>query len=1014
MNLKRLTPDSSIAINPHRKRLRATGIFFGVTLQVSVGLLSLRIASAQPLLTPTLDAQNDTLNVLPTSPNHEASLKDINNSARMIVTNNTLIPAVSLRDMRVTAEKPETANISFTIVLSAPSTNMVAVTYAISGHINKRETGLFETGTVIFNSGEATKTIASTVNKLIRPDNDVLVNITSVTNASIAVDQVRGTKIRDDSPPDFSLLSSSGREDGVKIDWQNNVGCYGFFCRAAEIANSPMPPPSSVTRNVPEPPRRAETSIAPQNGLEIEGNARVNVNPVTLTRPQVEPSIASKPTNRFQLVAGFADSLNDPNAFDFAPGIMRSTDGGKIWSVPIQGPKLPNPPGFIWGSRTLATHLASGDSAVAWGLSNTIYFSTLGFHDNQTPPNNNCSGGGLYVYRSDDGGNIWTLPANGPAIPNTQTIFRDKEYIAVDSNPASPFAGRVYMVWDDDNYAGCPQNFPTNLITRNISFSFSADNGATWSAPSVLASGCLVAPIPAVGINGDLYVVWFDCNVGNRQLVRKSTTGGASFGAAIAAVSGLTLPPNPLIGSNFRVNASPAIATDPTDASLVYVTWSSNNGASQSDVFVSRSLNGGATWDTPVRVNDDPAGNPRDQFFPWIAVDSDSTVRVMWGDDRLDLINTGGKLYDIFMAESFDHGTSFGVNVQVTTESSNPDFDGFNGTFIGDYFGLAANGVAVWGDTRTGNQDIFGAVLGPSGNLVNISTRDRVLTGDNVMIGGFIIHGSVPKRVLIRSRGPSLGGAPFFVPGVLANPFLRIFSGQMMIAQNDNWQDAASCSGFTCESSAAIVNTGLDPCEPNPGQPALPPQCTLESAILITLSPGAYTAIVTGADGGTGVGLVEVFDADATPLSELSNISTRGFVQTGDNVMIGGTIIEGSAPATVLIRARGPSMSGAPLFVPGTMANPFLQLFSGQNVIAQNDNWQDAPNCPGFSCGGAVQIAATGLDPCQPNPDQSASPPGCIAESAILITVPPGAYTAIVSGVTGGIGVGLVEVFEIN
>ena len=302
----------------------------------------------------------------------------------------------------------------------------------------------------------------------------------------------------------------------------------------------------------------------------------------------------------------------------------------------------------------------------------------------------------------------------------------------------------------------------------------------------------------------------------------------------------------------------------------------------------------------------------------------------------------------------------------------------------------------------------------PDVRVGNISTRSRVLTGDNVMIGGFIIDGSTPLRVLVRSRGPSMAGAPFFVPGTLANPLLRLFSGQTVIAQNDNWQDPPNCSGFPCEGAAHITSTGLDPCQQNPGQPGPPPNCNLESAILVTLPPGAYTAIVTGADGGTGVGLVEVFEVDDGIQAELSNISTRSFVQSGDNVMIGGLIIEGSSPATVLVRARGPSMNGAPFFVPGALANPLLQLFSGQTVIGQNDNWQDPPSCNGFICGGGAEIAATGLDPCQPNPGQTTSPPGCAQESAILITLPPGAYTAIVSGVGGGIGVGLVEAFEMH
>jgi hypothetical protein len=253
------------------------------------------------------------------------------------------------------------------------------------------------------------------------------------------------------------------------------------------------------------------------------------------------------------------------------------------------------------------------------------------------------------------------------------------------------------------------------------------------------------------------------------------------------------------------------------------------------------------------------------------------------------------------------------------------------------------------------------------------------------------------------------------VEGTLADLVLRIFSGPTMIAQNDNWQDAPNCSSsFVCEGASQIIATGLDPCQPNPGEIAPPPNCALESAILITLPPGAYTAIVTGANGATGVGLVEVFEADTSTEAALINISTRAIVQTGDNVMIGGLVATGDAEKTVIVRARGPTLAAPPFFVAGTLANPLLRLFSGPTMIAQNDNWQDSPSCPGFVCGGAAEIIATGLDPCQPHPGETTAPPGCAQESAILITLPPGAYTAIVSGVDGGTGVGLVEVFEVN
>jgi len=299
--------------------------------------------------------------------------------------------------------------------------------------------------------------------------------------------------------------------------------------------------------------------------------------------------------------------------------------------------------------------------------------------------------------------------------------------------------------------------------------------------------------------------------------------------------------------------------------------------------------------------------------------------------------------------------------------------------------------------------------------LVNVSTRGPVGTGDNVMIGGLIVQGITPKTVLLRGRGPSLGAPPFFVPGPLANPLLRLFSGPTLIAQNDDWQGPSDCS-VACGVPEEIMATGFDPCQPNPGQETPPPGCNQEAALLVTLPPGGYTVQLSGASGETGVGLFEAFETDGnTTSAELYNISTRGVVLTGDNIMIGGFVVEGSSPKTVLVRGRGPALAAAPFFVPGVLADPLLRIFSGPTVVAQNNNWQDAPSCsPGFTCGGAPEITATGLDPCQPNPGQGAPPPNCGFESSILITLPPGAYTVQLSGAAGQTGVGLVEVFEVN
>ena len=288
-----------------------------------------------------------------------------------------------------------------------------------------------------------------------------------------------------------------------------------------------------------------------------------------------------------------------------------------------------------------------------------------------------------------------------------------------------------------------------------------------------------------------------------------------------------------------------------------------------------------------------------------------------------------------------------------------------------NYAGVPAGGtVALFrsGATGTRTPTNFAGMTPNPPRLLNISTRGQVQTGDNVMIGGFIIGGSAPKSVLVRARGPSL--AQFGVPGVLANPVLQLFSGQSQIASNDNWQQASNVS--------AIQASGFAPTDAN------------ESAILTVLNPGPYTAIVTGAGGSTGVGIVEVFEADAVEVP-LINISTRGLVQTGDNVMIGGFIITGSGNQTVVVRARGPSLS--PLGVPGVLANPSLELYTGQTLVASNDNWQDASNMSA--------IQASGQAPTDAN------------ESAILMSLAPGGYTAIVRGVGGTTGIGIVEVFTV-
>jgi hypothetical protein len=260
------------------------------------------------------------------------------------------------------------------------------------------------------------------------------------------------------------------------------------------------------------------------------------------------------------------------------------------------------------------------------------------------------------------------------------------------------------------------------------------------------------------------------------------------------------------------------------------------------------------------------------------------------------------------------------------------------------------------------------AIVPPNpARLVNLSTRNLVQTGDNVLIGGFVIGGSTNKTVVVRARGPSL--AQFGVPGALANPQMQLFQGQSQIGFNDNWKDTQQ---------AAIQASGQAP------------ENDLESAILVTLAPGLYSAIVTGVGNTSGIGIIEIFEIDQVN-TPLINISSRGPVFTGDNVMIGGFIIQGDGPQTVLVRARGPSL--AQHGVPNVLANPQMQLFQGPSPIGFNDNWKDSQQ---------VAIQASGF---APEND---------LESAILVTLQPGAYSAIVTGVAGGTGNAIVEIFKVN
>ncbi|MCA1660332.1 MAG: peptidylprolyl isomerase, partial [Verrucomicrobiaceae bacterium] len=266
-------------------------------------------------------------------------------------------------------------------------------------------------------------------------------------------------------------------------------------------------------------------------------------------------------------------------------------------------------------------------------------------------------------------------------------------------------------------------------------------------------------------------------------------------------------------------------------------------------------------------------------------------------------------------------------------------------------------------------------VIAAPGRLIQLSTRMQVGTGDNALIGGFIMRGASPKRLMIRGIGPSLSA--FGLQNLLANPTLELRdSTGALVASNDNWGDAAN--------KQEMIDSGVGLSHAS------------ESGILLALpssvNTASYTAIVRGVNNTTGLGLVEVYDLDSGPGSTLLNISTRGPVNVDPNALIGGFFVGGTESKNIIVRAIGPSLTGAG--IQNALADPTLEFFNAQGTkIDENNDWEMSAK--------KAQIQASGLAPTNAK------------ESAVLQTLAAGQYTAVVRGANGGTGVGSVEVYQL-
>jgi hypothetical protein len=441
-------------------------------------------------------------------------------------------------------------------------------------------------------------------------------------------------------------------------------------------------------------------------------------------------------------------------------------------------------------------------------------------------------------------------------------------------------------------------------------------------------------------------------------------------------------------------------------------------------VMFVRSTNGGQTFSTPKRVNDDPINHSKWHWFGTFAVAPNGRIDSVWFDTRNAANNTDSQL---FYSYSTDAGNTWSPNLAVSI-AFNPFLGYPQQNKLGDYITIVSDntgGDVAYAATFNLEQDVYyvrvapGSVPTPTpsgtptpsttpnptptatatgtptatatgtpavsatptpsitptpaAQPVNLSTRMLIQTSNSVGIGGFIIAGTASKHVLLRAIGPSLIGSG--VPNALADPVLELHGpGGFVTIIDDNWRDDPA-------QAAAILATGIAPTSDS------------ESAIDATLNPGAYTAVVRGKNNTSGVGLVEVYDLSQAVPAKLANISTRAFVSTGSDIVIAGFILGGNNGSDrIVVRGIGPSLTAAG--VPNALANPTLELRNSNGaVLMANNDWQDNP-------AQAAELTAAGLAPTNN------------LESGIAATLSPGTYTALLGGMNNGTGVGLVEVYD--
>src|SRR5438477_1073685 len=667
--------------------------------------------------------------------------------------------------------------------------------------------------------------------------------------------------------------------------------------------------------------------------LRIGPNIRLGNDPPALPsnmRAQAEPHIARAVTNEDFLAGVFQEGRFSTSGGAVDCGYSISHDGGLTWTRALI-------PGLTMTSN--GPYFRATDPVAAFDLNGNVYLETLVATDAQ------FLNGAVVLSKSTDGGSTFAAPVVAYR-PGSNSVFPDKEWMAINTFPGTATGSRLlvtFSLFSNINSNGAP-----------IMRVYSDNRGATWSSPAAISTETtLQGSQPLYLPNGNCVVVYWDFGTnqqpGERLEAVISTDGGQTFGLPkIITFANEYNEPAIRTGSFL-----PSAAADRTTQN-VYVVYQTLLGGNPRIAFT-KSTNGGTNWSAPIAISDNPARSG--VFNPAVNVSADGrTVTVVFYDHRN---NPGSNvLVDLYLAQSFDSGATWQPNIRLTSVSTDASLAPLTseGYMLGDYLGVAQTtrptvpAVPIWVDTRTGNPDPFitragiapyselitaweaareslahvpasslrlqtsdsdrdgednqselasgrdpnnFASVARTGKELNISTRLHVETGQHVGIAGFIISGSTSKKIIVRALGPTL--AQFGVPCILHDPALDLYnSSNNRIAFDDNWKNAQQ---------SEIQASGYAPGDDR------------EAAIVLTLAPGNYTAIVRGANTTVGTALMKVYDLAQSSASLITNISTRGVVGTDANVMIGGFIVgdglgtNGDGSSKVLVRALGPELT---------------------------------------------------------------------------------------------------------